>query len=167
MTVDMIHMKGQAMTDHTTVVEEEVATDRMIDLIVRGGTTEEVGVDMRHVEIEEVTIEDEEGTIEVIPEAMIEVEEEGTIEVAIEVIQEGIREEVMAAIPGAMHHEETEAIQEAMIVGIAEAAMNPEVGGIEVEGDMTEVLESIRLAEEVVNIGLESILVQGVTQVTE
>merc|ERR1712226_997173 len=140
-------MKGQAMTDHTTVVEEEVATDRMIDLIVRGGTTEEVGVDMRHVEIEEVTIEDEEGTIEVIPE--------------------GIREEVMAAIPGAMHHEGTEAIQEAMIVGIAEAAMNPEVGGIEVEGDMTEVLESIRLAEEVVNIGLEIILVQGVTQVTE
>merc|ERR1712226_738317 len=135
------------MTDHTTVVEEEVATDRMIDLIVRGGTTEEVGVDMRHVEIEEVTIEDEEGTIEV--------------------IQEGIREEVMAAIPGAMHHEGTEAIQEAMIVGIAEAAMNPEVGGIEVEGDMTEVLESIRLAEEVVNIGLEIILVQGVTQVTE
>lgn len=90
MTVDMIHMKDQVMTDLTTVVEEEVATGRMIDHNVREDTTEGVEEDTHHVEIGAVTIEDEEDTTEGILEAMIEVEEEGMIEVAIEVIQEGI-----------------------------------------------------------------------------
>jgi len=90
MTVGMIHMKDQVMTDLTTVVEEEVATGRMIDHNVREDTTEGVEEDTHHVEIGAVTIEDEEDTTEGIREAMIEVEEEGMIEVAIEVIQEGI-----------------------------------------------------------------------------